>query len=317
MSDDTIKIAGIDTGKDYLDIAVAGCAEKPLRLSNDAAGFRALGRHLLDGDVRRVGIEASGGYERKVVAHLRGLGLEVALLQPAQVRAYARMHLRRAKNDRLDAQLIAAFTATLETVRAPADPRLAPLSDHLTFIEQTEADIARARTRLEHQHEPRLRAMIEDDIDRLVSRRTGELRALEAFLRAQPDLARKLDLVLSVPGIGTRTALTLIVAMPELGDLSREQAASLAGLAPFDNDSGKRSGRRTIKAGRARIRTALYCAAMPAAYRWNDALIAMRKRLAARAKTHKQIMIACARKLLTFANCVIQRQQPWQKQSPT
>jgi transposase len=121
--------------------------------------------------------------------------------------------------------------------------------------------------------------------------------------------------VLSVPGIGERTALALIIRMPELGRLSREQAAALAGLAPFDDDSGKHKGQRRIAGGRARLRRSLFAAALPAAFRWNKALVALYQRLTARGKAHKAALTACARKLLVYANTVAQRGTPWVEKS--
>lgn len=130
-------------------------------------------------------------------------------------------------------------------------------------------------------------------------------------MRADKALGRRLDLLLSVPGIGMPTALALLIAMPELGSISREQAAALIGLAPFDHDSGKHHGRRHIAGGRARPRQALYAAALPAAYRWNRQLMALYARLTAAGKPHKLALVACARKLVIFANTVLQRGQPW------
>src|SRR6185312_125146 len=125
------------------------------------------------------------------------------------------------------------------------------------------------------------------------------------------DLAERLDLVLSIPGIGERTALALLIRMPELGQVSREEAAALAGLAPFDDDSGERKGQRHIAGGRSRLRRALYAAALPAAFRWNAALIQLYQRLIARGKKHQQALVACARKLIVYANAVVQRDAPW------
>lgn len=315
MTEASTQVAGIDTGKATLDIAVHGCAGH-WQVPNTPEGWRQLARILADHAVGKVGIEASGGYERGVVAHLRKAGLKVALHQPLQIRAFARMQLRRAKNDRLDARLIAAFTAVFASARPAPDPRLEALADHLTFLEQVEQDIVRAATRLEHQPTPRLRRFLAADRTRAERRRAGEIARIEAALRAHADLARRLDLVLSIPGIGLRTALTLVIAMPELGTLSREQAAALAGLAPFDRDSAQRSAERHIAGGRARVRTALYAAAMPAAYRWNNALVTLRERLAANGKSHKQVMVACARKLLIFANTVLARGTPWLQANP-
>lgn len=316
MAKHSMNVAGIDTGKALLDIAVHGRAEC-WQVSNDPAGWRRLTKILCDAGVGHVGIEASGGYERGTVGHLREAGFRVSLHQPVQVKAFARMRLRRAKNDRLDAHLIAAFTAILGLERPAPDKRFQAFADHLTFIEQVEEDIVRAKTRLEQQRDPRLRRQLESDLARATRRRQAELVRLMAALRAHEDIARRLDLVLSIPGIGERTAVALIVGMPELGSLTREQAASLAGLAPFDDDSGQHAGQRHIAGGRARVRTALYIAALPASYRWNDALVALRTRLAARGKTHKQTMIACARKLLIYANTVLERGTPWQAAAPS
>ncbi len=149
------------------------------------------------------------------------------------------------------------------------------------------------------------------DIARLKARRAAELLRIVEELRAHDDLARRLDLVLSVPGIGERTALALIIRMPELGRISREEAAALAGLAPFDDDSGTHKGQRHIAGGRARLRRSLFAAALPAAFRWNKALVDLYARLIARGKAHNAALIACARKLLIYANTVVARGTPW------
>jgi transposase len=119
-----------------------------------------------------------------------------------------------------------------------------------------------------------------------------------------------------VPGIGERTALALIIRMPELGQLSREEAAALAGLAPYDDDSGKHRGPRHIAGGRARLRRSLYAAALPAAFRWNRALIDLYRRLHAKGRSHKAALIACARKLVVYANTVVARGTPWLETGP-
>ena len=143
------------------------------------------------------------------------------------------------------------------------------------------------------------------------ARRTAQIRTIAKHLRGHADLAGRLELVLSIPGIGERTALALIIRMPELGQISREEAAALAGLAPFDDDSGKYKGQRHIAGGRGRLRRSMFAAALPAAFRWNKALIALYARLRASGKTHKVALIACARKLLIYANTVVQRGTPW------
>jgi transposase len=313
MSNHNTRAAGIDIAKDKLDLAIHGL---PIHLTveNRRPGWRRLADELAKAGVNRVGVEASGGYERGVVAHLRAAGLAVVLLQPLQVKAYARLHLRRAKNDTLDAALIAACTAALDEPHSAPDARLEPLTDALTFVEQIEEELARHKTRLEHIQQARLRRMVMADIRRLAARRLAELRRIAQELRRHDDLSRRLDLVQSVPGIGERTALALLLRMPELGQVSREEAAALAGLAPFDDDSGTHKGQRHIAGGRQRLRHSLYAAALPAAFHWNPALISLYQRLIAHGKSHRVALVACARKLLIMANAVVARATPWQPQ---
>jgi transposase len=310
MTKISMAVAGIDTSKAKLDIAVHGRTER-WQVANDLPGWRRLVVELTKAGVARIGIEATGGYERGVVSHLRAGGFTVLVLQPIQVRAFARVHLRRAKNDALDAALIAACAAEIEAPRIEPDARLAELAGYLTFVEQIEEDIARFKVRLEHIDDPRLRRIVLADIERLKARRAAEMMRILRQLRGHHDLSHRLDLVLSVPGIGERTALAIVIRMPELGRVSREEAAALAGLAPFDNDSGTHKGQRHIAGGRARLRRSLFAAALPASFRWNKALVALYTRLIARGKAHNAALVACARKLLIYANTVVQRGTPW------
>lgn len=307
-------VAGIDTGKAFLDLAVIP-GGPVFRVGNDPQGWREAIERLQRAGVERVGIEASGGYERGAVIALEQVGLAVVRHQPAQIRLFARMRLQRAKNDRIDAQVIAAFTALVHPQRPPTDPQLQALGDHLVYIEQLGEDIARLKTRLEHQHDERLAELIKTDIALLKRRQAVERGMLEAALRLDAALSRRLDLLLSVPGIGLPTALALVIQMPELGSITREQAAALIGLAPFDRDSGQHRGQRHIAGGRARPRKALYAAALPAAFQWNRQLVALYRRLRANGKAHKQALVACARKLVIFANTVLARDTPWQTQN--
>lgn len=310
MVEHNIRAAGVDIGKCWLDLAIESCADIR-RFSNDAEGRGALLAELSQAGVTRVGLEASGGYERPVVDALRKAGYDVVLLQPRQVRAYAAYRLRRAKTDKIDAALIAVCAANHGTVRGPRDPRLAALAEPLRLLEQIEDDIARLKTRSEAYLSTDIRAFLADEIKRLKQLRAAQIKRLRTALAAEPDLLRRFQLLVSIEGLGERTALTLSIAMPELGALSREEAASLAGLAPFDHSSGKHIGRKTIGGGRANVRTALFAAAFPAAYKWNKALVAFRQRLQAAGKTHKQAIVACARKMLVYANTVIARDAPW------
>lgn len=307
--------AGIDVAKEQLDIAVHG-RKQSWQVANTPEGFRELVRLMREHQVTRIGLEATGGYERDVVEHLRQAGFVVVVLQPIQVRAYAVVTLRRAKTDRIDAALIAAFTADHAIAREAPDPRLAALAERLTWLEQTEEDMARIKVRLEHIRDAEARRACNEDLARLKQRRASTIAKLLIALRQHDDLAMRLKLVLSVEGIGPRTAIALLIRMPELGRLSRGEAAALVGLAPFNNDSGKRVRQRSIAGGRTRLRTSLYAAALPASFQWNAALKRLYARLRAAGKPHKLALVACARKLLTYANTVLARGTPWIKSAP-
>jgi transposase len=314
MSKPTTICAGIDTGKRKLEVALEQGNER-LEVDNNAAGHQALTAWLRRRRVKRIGIEASGGYEREVVAELRRKGLVVVVFQPIQVRAYATFHLQRAKNDKIDARLIAMCTAAAKKIHAPPDPRLAPFAHDLTLLDQITDVIAGHRNRRETCGDPRIRQFWNEEIARLKKLQKTELKRLVAAIRQYPDLGERLDLIHSVDGIGLPTAVAILVRMPEIGRISREQAAALAGVAPYDDDSGDLVGVRHIEGGRKRLRTALYCAALPASVRWNPQLIALYQRLIAAGKEHKRALIACARKLLIFANTVVARGTPWVSQA--
>src|SRR5262249_53798680 len=242
--------------------------------------------------------------------------LVVGVLQPPQVRAYAKFHLQRAKNDKIDAALIAACTAAVRTIHAAPDPRLSPFAEQLTLIDQIGEDIARLKNRIESCRNPRIKALWKQEIRRLTTCKRAELKALVAAIRKHPDLAKRLDLINSVDGIGLPTAVAVLVRMPEIGQITREQAAALAGLAPYDDDSGEQTGVRHIAGGRERVLRALYGAARPAYFRLNHKIICLYQRLIAKGKQHKRTLIACARKLLVFANTVVARGTPWQNTAP-
>jgi len=306
--------AGIDTGKHKLDVAIHGDSKR-WQFDNDPTGVSDLVRLLRRRKVSRVGIEATGGYERKVVTALRKTGFTVVMLQPVQVRGYAQSVLCRAKSDKIDCGLIAACVARLEVKHGDPDPRLVPMADLLTFVEQTEEDIARCKVRREHAHSPEQRRLLDIDIKRFTKRRARLIARLHVMIAAHDDLARRHDLLLSIDGIGDRTALAMLIRLPELGHITREQAASLAGLAPFIHDSGDHKGERHILGGRHRLRRSVYAATLPAAFFHNHQLIAFYRRLFAAGKPPKLALIACARKLVIYANTVLARGTPWQKQT--
>ena len=306
-----IVAGGIDTGKDWLDAAIHDVGCKPLRCPNTPEGRAAIVQFFREHKVERVGIEASGGYEFEMVAAMRDDGLPVIVFQPAQVRAYANFLNLRVKTDRIDAALIARCTAVKQTLRACPDRRLEPLAEHLTFIEQIEDDITRLRTRRDRFRNERLLAALKDQIADHKKRLRAELADLRRALRDHADLAKRLDLLVSIDGIGERTALTLVIRMPELGTLTREEASSLAGMAPFTQASGRWEGQAHVKGGRARVGKALFAAAQAAAQRWNKQLVALYQRLVSNGKHHSVAVVACARKLVIYANVVLARQTTW------
>lgn len=307
--------AGIDTGKRKLDVAIEAQREQ-LQVPNTPEGHAQLLTWLRQHRVKRIGIEASGGYEQPVVAELRGNDFVVVVFQPAQVRAYAKFHLQLAKNDKIDAALIAACTAAVRKIHAAADPRLAAFADHLTLIDQIGEDTSRLKNRIETCRDPRIEKLWKEELVRLQRRKKAELELLVASIRQHPDLARRIELISSVDGIGMPTAVAILVRMPEIGQITREQAAALAGLAPYDDDSGDHVGARHIAGGRERLRHALYSATLAASFRWNKQLMALYRRLTAAGKKHKCAMVACARKMLIFANTVVARGTLWQNDPP-
>ena len=315
MAKCTTICAGIDTGKWKLDVAIDGYREQ-LRVENMAEGHEAVIAWLRRHRVKRVGIEASGGYEHAVVTELRRKKFVVVVFQPAQVRAYAKFHMRRAKNDKIDAALIAACTAAVRKVHAAPDPRLLPFAEQLTMIDQIGEDIARLKNRIESCRNEAINRLWKEDIARLEQRERVALKALVASIRKHSDLAERLALIHSVDGIGLPTAVAILVRLPEIGQITREQAVALAGLAPYDDDSGERSGARKIEGGRKRLRRALYTASLAASFRWNPRLIELYQRLTASGKEHKQALVACARKMLIFANTVVARGTPWRDEPP-
>jgi transposase len=309
-----VKAAGIDVSKRKLDIAVHGGGER-FCASNDAAGHQLIEERLRALGVNRVGMEASGHYEAAIAAHLRSAGFAVAVLDPGQVHGFRRFKKKRAKTDPIDAVLIAAVTAALDGLREPPDGRLAAFAEHLTLIEQIGEDIARLKTRLDRFADKVNRRFLETEIKRLTKQRDAQRAKLLAKLRKHPDLAARLDLLESIPGVGAAAAVSLVVRMPELGRVSREEAAALLGVAPFNVDTGEHAGERHIAGGRARARKTLFLAAFSASQHWNPVLVDLYRRLRAKGKHHKLVVIACARKLIHIANAVLARGTPWT--SPT
>lgn len=305
----SMKVAGIDVGKLGLDAAVHGL-EDTVAAANDAAGIGELIAWLRAREVGRVGMEATGGYERLARAALEAAGFEVVVHQPLEVKLFARLKRRRAKNDRLDAQLIAAATVQIEAVKAAQDPRLRELAERLTAYEQVADLAAQLKTGMEHISLEDLAGAIRAEI-RSLERLKRQLAAdLLGRIKAEPDLLERLQLVRSIPGVGPITAISLVVRMPELGAMKRGQAASLLGVAPFDRDSGQHRGQRFISGGRSRPRRLIYLAAL-AAKRCDRGFKAFVDAMLARGKPLRVAIVALMRKLIEAANLVLQRGQPW------
>jgi transposase len=300
--------AGIDVSKEWLDVAVAPTRETH-RVRCDAAGLAELARWLDARAVERVALEASGGYERPVIDHLSAHGVTVAVLNPLRVRRFAEAKGRLAKTDRADALTIAQFLAVMEAPPRPgrrAD--LDPLTEPLTLRRRLCQWMVECDQQLEHLRDPQLRrsvTLMRAGFARRVAMLDRTLAARVAARAEWRELSRRLQ---SVPGVGPVLAHTLIGLVPELGRLSRRAIASLIGLAPFDDRSGKRDGERHIKAGRDAVRAVLYMATL-VAKRHNPVIAAFAARLAG--KKPKVIVIACARKLLVRLNAMLRDGHDW------
>jgi transposase len=238
--------------------------------------------------------------------------LEVVVHQPLEVRLFARLKRLRAKNDRIDAALIAAATAQVDTVRAAADPRLQELAERLTAYEQISDQLAELKGFMEHVSLADLAAALRRQIAALARLKQTLARQILARLKAHPDLLARYRLVRSLPGVGPIVGASLVVRMPELGCMRHGQAAALLGVAPFDRDSGQLKGRRFIGGGRRRPRRLIYMAAL-SAKRWDPNFRDFAQRLLAKGKPAKLVLVAVMRRLIEAANLVLARGQPWIK----
>lgn len=301
---------GIDVSKDRLDVAVRPSGEG-FAVARAATGLEALVRRLKDLAPHVVALEATGGFEAVVTAALAAAGLPVVVVNPAQVRAFARAIGQRAKTDPIDAAVIAHFA---EATR----PEVRPMPDADTVLL---ADLVQRRRQIvemigaENQRLKRAPRRLRKSIERLLKALQKELTTLDGDIddavRASPAWREKEDLLTSVPGIGPTISRTLIAALPELGRLDRKQIAALAGLAPFTRQSGRWRGKSFIGGGRVAVRSALFMGAM-VAKKHNPVLKAFFDRLVAAGKPKMVAIIAVARKLLTILNAVLRDRKPWQ-----
>lgn len=303
-------VVGIDVSKDSLDVHCRpdGTA---FRVARDPEGLDALIAQLAPLEPVLVVLEASGGFEAIVTARLEVAQLPVVVVNPLQVRQFARALGKRAKTDPIDAAVIAHFAeATNPPVRKLPDEATRLLSALLTRRRQIIEMSVAERLRLQLMTSPNLR----QSIQRLLKALTKEQQALDEeigdMVRRSPAWREKEDLLRSVPGVGPVIARTLIGEMPELGKMSRRETASLAGLAPFTRESGKWHGKSFIGGGRSNVRQLLYMGAVNAA-RFNPPLRAYYDQLRAAGKPPKVALIALARKLLVILNAILRDQKPW------
>jgi len=300
-------VVGIDVSKDWLDVALGA---ESLRVANEAAGVSGLIERLKAQSVGLVVMEATGGYETQAASAIAAAGLRLAVVNPRQVRDFAKATGRLAKNDRVDAQVIAAFGQAVEPeiVRLP-DEQARELQGLLLRRSQLVAMRVQESNRLALMQGV-MRKQIKSHIAWL-DRAIDELNIdLTARLRKSPVWREKDGLLQSMKGIGPITSGILMTSLPELGQLNRRSIAALVGIAPFNRDSGAFRGRRVIWGGRAHVRHVLYMAAI-AAVRSNPVIKPFYEQLIARGKPHKVAMVACMRKMLTILNAMVRSNTPW------
>lgn len=300
---------GVDVSKAALDVDCLPVSARE-QFSNDAEGINALVRRLKGSAVERIVLEATGGYETALASALAAAGLPVVVINPKRVRDFAKASGILAKTDRLDARVLAAFGQVIAPpVRALPDAAQRALAELLARRMQLVAMRAQEKAR-RGTVLPVARCDIEQHITWL-DKRIGKLDAdLKERLRSADIWKEKVTLLDSVPGIGKVSLFTLLARLPELGSLNRAQIAALVGVAPFNDDSGKRRGSRYIQGGRAEVRGVLYMATLTAT-RCNPAIKQFFDRLIASGKPFKVAMTACMRKLLTILNVVLKNKEPW------
>jgi transposase len=305
---------GIDVSKESLDVDFAPSRE-PLRFTNAPADHAAIVTRLSSVKIRIIVLEATGGYERAIVAELAAAGLPVVVVNPRQVRDFARALGRLAKTDAIDAAVLADFGLAIQPPQRPLpDAEALQMQEKLARRRQVVEMLTAETNRLEHATTASVRRSIEAVLH-LLRKQLGQIEDdLDQTIRQSPVWQEKADLLRSVPGIGPQTGRMLVVQLPELGRCSRQQIAALVGVAPLNRDSGKSRGRRTTWGGRSDVRTCLYMATL-AATRSNPRIRQHYQSLLAAGKPKKLALTACMRKLLTILNAIVRQGRPWQTAS--
>lgn len=311
MAQNDLVVAGIDVAKDKVDVCIRSLSLRRT-FASTAEGRRELASWLRRNKVGKAVMEASGGYERAWAKALRDASIEVRIVDPKRVRSFARSAGRLAKNDTIDAEMIAWFAETFD--KAPGQAHDAA-RETLAQIVNARQGLLDLQTKLQNRGEHAGPEPVQKMHARLLKKIAAEVAKLEAaiaaMIQATPHFAELAEIIESVPGIGRTTSAALIAAMPELGQANNKIVASLLGVAPYDDDSGRRRGERHIKGGRRRTRNVFYMACLGAATQHNPVLKAFYDRLVARGKEKKVALIACMRKLISILNIMIERRQKW------
>jgi transposase len=299
---------GLDVSKAHVDVAIDG--GRQWREATDTAGLARLSTALVQAEASLVVMEASGGYESPVAAALAAAGLAIAVVNPRQVRHFARAMGVLAKTDRLDARTLARFAAVVQ----PA-PRPLPDEAHRELTELVQrrrqlVDMVVAEKLRRRGASGRVGQQIQQHVQWLEQQIQELDRDLDQLVRNSPLWRDRDNLLRGVPGIGPTTVATLLAELPELGQLSRRQIAALVGVAPLAHDSGSLHGRRTCWAGRASVRTALYMATLVAT-RCNPTIRQAYQRLRQAGKPTRVALVACMRKLLVALNAMLAHRTPW------
>jgi transposase len=311
MAQNDLVVAGIDVAKDKVDACIRGLKLRQTCPST-LQGHRKLVAWLRKCRVNKAVMEASGGYERAWAKALRDSGIEVRIVDPKRVRSFAQSAGRLAKNDVIDAEMIAWFAETFSD--APSQAHDAA-REELQILVKARLGLIDFRMRLVSQSEHAAPGLVQKAHAHILKSLASEIAKLEAAICAKvkstPDFAERAEIIESVPGLAETSSANIIAGMPELGQVSDEIAAALIGVAPYDDDSGKRRGERHIKGGRRWVRNAIYMPCVGAATQNNPVLKAYYQRLLAKGKQPKVALIACMRKLIVILNTMIARRQKW------
>lgn len=312
MVTDAPVFIGIDVSKEWVDVAVRSTGET-WRVSQDQEGVDALMHQCQSLNPQCVVMEATGGYEMPLSTALAAAGIPVAVINPRQVRDFARSQGKLAKTDRIDAAVIAHFGEASGLVGQPLVPAAAR---ELEALVTRRRQVIQMRT-AELQHRQRALPVVQRRIDRILAALDEELRDLDGELtqrlRESPLWRERETLLRSVPGIGSVTIFSLLADLPELGSIDRREAAAIVGVAPLNRDSGKFRGSRRCWGGRAHVRAALYMATL-VGVRYNPALKAFYERLVLAGKAKKVALTACMRKLLAILNAMLKHHTTWNPQ---